>query len=120
MEKRAKILVVEDEKVVAEDVANILRNLGYDVLAVVSSGEDAVKKVEETPPDLVLMDIMLEGGMNGIEATGQIHFLGVPVVYLTAYADEERLQRAKKTEPFGEKELYSSIEMALYGKEASG
>jgi len=121
MEKRAKILVVEDEKVVAEDVANILRNLGYDVLAVVSSGEDAVKKVEETPPDLVLMDIMLEGGISGIEAAGQIHFLGVPVVYLTAYADDERLQRAKKTgpfgyilKPFGEKELHSSIEMALY------
>ena len=119
--KKARILVVEDERVVAEDTAKILRNLGYDVLAVVSSGEDAVKIAGEKLPDLVLMDIMLEGDMNGIEAAGQIFSrFGVPVMYLTAYADDEKLQRAKETEPFGyilkpfeERELYSSIEMAL-------
>ncbi|MEA2038554.1 MAG: PAS domain S-box protein [Thermodesulfobacteriota bacterium] len=122
MEKKVKILVVEDERIVAEDIARILRNLGYDVLAIVSSGEDAVKIAEEKLPDLVLMDIMLEGDMNGIEAAGQIFSrFGIPVMYLTAYADDERLQRAKKTEPFGyilkpfeERELYSSIEIALY------
>ena len=122
MGEKARILVVEDERVVAEHVANILRNFGYDVIAVVSSGEDAVKIAEKKLPDLVLMDIMLEGDMNGIEATGQVRSrFGIPVVYLTVYADDERLQRAKKTEPFGyilkpfeERELYSSIEMALY------
>ncbi|MDO9529437.1 MAG: HD domain-containing protein, partial [Syntrophales bacterium] len=122
MEKKARILVVEDEKVVAEDVARILRKLGYDVLAVVSSAEAAVKIAEETPPDLVLMDIMLKGDMNGIEGAGQIYpRFGVPVVYLTAYADDEILQKAKETEPFGyilkpfeERELHSSVEIALY------
>lgn len=122
MRKKARILVVEDEHVIAEDIARILRNFGYEVPAIVSSGEDSIKIVKKSPPDLVLMDIMLEGEMNGIEAAGQIysHF-GVPVVYITAYADDERLERAKQTGPFGYilkpfegRELYSSVEMALY------
>ncbi len=119
---KARILVVEDEQVVAEDIARILRNFGYDVLAIVSSGEAAVKIAEEKLPDLVLMDIMLEGELNGIEATDQIYSrFGIPVVYITAYADDERLQRAKQTGPFGYilkpfegRELYASVEMALY------
>ena len=122
MKKKARILVVEDEQIIAEDIARILRNFGYDVPAIVSSGEDSIKIVKESPPDLVLMDIMLEGEMNGIEAAGKIYSrFGIPVVYMTAYTDDERLERAKQTGPFGYilkpfegKELYSSVEMALY------
>ena len=122
MEKKARILVVEDEGLVAEDIARILRNFGYDVLAIVSSGEEAVKIAEVVLPDLVLMDIMLEGDMNGIDAAGQIYSrFDIPIVYLTAYGDEDGLHKAKKTGPFGymlkpfeERDLYNSIEMALY------
>jgi PAS domain S-box-containing protein/putative nucleotidyltransferase with HDIG domain len=119
---KVKILVVEDESIVAEDIKRSLLNLGYEVSAVVDSGEEAVKKAEELKPDLVLLDIVLRGKMNGIDAAGLMrsHF-NVPVVYLTAYADEKTLERAKATEPFGyiikpfsDKELRSVIEIALY------
>ena len=118
----AKILVVEDENIVAKDIENSLKSLGYAVSAVVSSGEEAVKRAEDTHPDLVLMDIVLRGEMDGVQAAEQIYDqLNIPVVYLTAYADEKTLQRAKMTEPFGyiikpfeERELRSTIEMALF------
>jgi len=118
----AQILVVEDEVIVAKDIQNTLKNLGYAVPAVVSSGEEAIKKAAETHPELVLMDIVLEGAIDGVEAAGHIrnHF-DIPVVYLTAYSDEKTLQRAKITEPYGyilkpfqERELHTTIEMALY------
>ncbi|HML05830.1 MAG TPA: response regulator [Methanobacterium sp.] len=126
----AKILVVEDERITAEDIKDGLISLGYKVPAVVYSGEDAVKKAEEFRPDLVLMDIMLEGEMDGIEAAKEIkkHY-DIPVIYLTAYSDEDTLERAKKTEPSGyvlkepagfihkpfeESELHSVIEITLY------
>ena len=120
---KANILIVEDEGIVAEDIQSILKDLGYGVVSVASSGEEAVKKAGGTrPPDLVLMDIVLKGDMDGIEAAKQIHArLNIPVVYLTAYADKKTLERAKITEPFGyilkpfgERELYTNIEMALY------
>ncbi|MDO9528157.1 MAG: diguanylate cyclase [Syntrophales bacterium] len=122
MEKKVRILVVEDERVVGEDIARILRKFGYDVLAIISSGEEAVKIVEDVLPDLVFMDIMLEGDMNGIDAAGQIcSRFDIPVVCLTAYGDEDRLHKAKKTglsgymlKPFEERDLYNSVEMALY------
>ena len=72
MEKKARILVVEDEGLVAEDIARILQNFGYDVLAIVSSGEEAIKIVEDVLPDLVLMDIVLTGEMDGIQAAERI------------------------------------------------
>jgi len=117
-----KLLVVEDKGIVAKDIQNTLKRLGYAVPTVVSSGEEAIKKAVEIHPDLVLMDIVLKGDMDGIEAAEQIHNrLNIPVVYLTAYADKNILQRAKITEPFGyilkpfeEKELHTAIEMALY------
>ncbi|MBU4313167.1 MAG: PAS domain S-box protein, partial [Candidatus Omnitrophica bacterium] len=117
-----KILIVEDEAIVAEDIRNSLQNLGYTISAVVSSGEEAITKIKEERPDLVLMDIVLKGDMNGIEATGQIHSrFNIPVVYLTAFTDEKTIERAKLTEPFGyivkpfeDRELHSTIEMALY------
>lgn len=117
-----KILVVEDEGIVAMDIENTLKNLGYSVPVVASSGERAVKKAVEVSPDLILMDIMLKGDMDGIQAAQKIReVLNVPIVYLTAYGDNSTLQRAKITEPFGyilkpfeERELYITIEMALY------
>ena len=119
---KAKILVVEDESIVALDIQSQLRSLGYAVPAVVSSGAEAIRKAGETRPDLVLMDIRLKGEMDGVEAAGQIWArFGIPVFYLTAYADEDTLQRAKITGPFGYilkpfegRELHTTIEMALY------
>lgn len=118
----AKILVIEDQSIVAMDIQNRLESLNYIVTGTASSGAGAVKKAEETKPDLVLMDIMLKGDMDGVEAAEEIRYrFGIPVVYLTAYADTNTLQRAKITEPFGyilkpfqERELHSTIEMALY------
>ncbi|UCD14548.1 MAG: PAS domain S-box protein, partial [Thermoplasmatales archaeon] len=117
-----QILIVEDELVVAKNIQNRLESLGYSVPALVSSGEEAVKKVAEIQPDLVLMDIKLEGDMDGVETANQIwHRFNIPVIYLTAYGDDQTLQRAKITEPYGYilkpievKELHSNIEMALY------
>jgi PAS domain S-box-containing protein len=117
-----KILVVEDERIVAEDIRDSLGRLGYDVPAIVGSGRAAVAAAEETQPDLVLMDIVLKDEMDGIEAAKQIQDrFGLPVVFLTAHADEGTLQRAKVTgpfgyilKPFGEQELSIAIEIALY------
>ncbi len=119
------ILVVEDERIVAEDIIRSLQSLGYGISAVVSSGEKAFQKIAETNPDLVLMDIVLKGDMDGIEAAELIRTqFSIPVVYLTAYADERLLQRAKATEPYGyilkpfeDRELHTTIEMALYKHE---
>jgi len=116
------ILIVEDEGIVAEEIKSRLRHRGYEVTAIVASGEDAVAKAEEARPDLVLMDIKLRGEMDGIEAAKEIRSrFDIPVIYLTAYADEDTLHRAKVTEPFGyilkpfeERELHTSIEMGLY------
>ena len=118
----AHILVVEDRLIVAKDIELSLKKLGYTVPAIASSKEAAIQQTGELHPDLVLMDINLDKGMEGIEAAEQIrvHF-DIPVVYLTAYADDETLQQARLTEPFGyllkpftERELCSTIEMALY------
>jgi diguanylate cyclase (GGDEF)-like protein/PAS domain S-box-containing protein len=121
MNKR-RILVVEDERLVAKHIENMVRGLGYEVAGVAATGEDAVRTALGTLPDLVLMDIMLRGDMDGIAASEQIwDKAAIPVVYLTAYADEATLERAKVTDPFGyllkpfeERELYTAIEMALY------
>ncbi len=122
MSTKTKILVVEDSWIVAEDIKKSLLTLGYTVSAVVSSGKEALRQTEKTRPDLVLMDIVLEGETSGIETAEQIRLrFDVPVVYLTAYSDEATLEKAKVTEPFGyllkpftDSELHSTIEMALY------
>ena len=119
---KAQILVVEDESIVAKDIQHRLSALGYYIPAVASSGEEALKKAEETRPDLVLMDIRLKGAMDGVAAASELRRrFNIPVVYLTAYADNHTLQRAKVSEPFGyilkpfeERELYTCIEVALY------
>ncbi|MCX5908778.1 MAG: response regulator, partial [Deltaproteobacteria bacterium] len=100
--ENTKILVVEDEGIVAKDIEKTLRDLGYIVPALASSGEEAIEKALVTRPDLVLMDIVLLGKMDGVEAAEEIRTrLGIPVVYLTAHADAATLERAKITEPFG-------------------
>ena len=94
--KMARIMVVEDEGIVARDIQNRLKGLGYAVPAIASSGLEAVKKAAETQPDLVLMDIRLKGDMDGVKAAEQIGArFNIPIIYLTAYADEETLERAK-------------------------
>ncbi len=116
------ILVVEDEVIVAENIRSKLERLGYTVADVVSTGEQAIQKALKLQVDVVLMDIELEGKLDGIDAAKHLHLLyDVPVIYLTAYADEKTLQRAKLAEPFGylikpfqTRELHSCIEMAIY------
>ncbi len=122
MSKAKQVLVVEDEVIVADDLRKRLIRMGYDVPVSVSSGKEAIEKANENHPDLVLMDIVLHGDIDGIEAAEKIHSrLGIPVVYLTAYADEKTLQRARITEPYGyiikpfkERELQINLEIALY------
>jgi len=118
---KARIMVVEDEGVVALQIRECLEGLGYAVPLVALSGEQAVDKLLETEPDLVLMDIKLPGRITGIEATRRIQgLLDVPVVYLTAFSDEETLRLAQETDssgyilkPFDEKSLNAAIQMAL-------
>jgi PAS domain S-box-containing protein len=119
---RARILVVEDELIIAKGIERRLKALGYTVTDTVASGEEAVTSAMDSLPDLVLMDICLQGKMDGVTAAERIRSeADIPVVYLTAYADPDSLNRAKVTEPFGyiikpfqDFTLKSSIEMALY------
>ncbi|MBI2865495.1 MAG: PAS domain S-box protein [Chloroflexi bacterium] len=118
----AKILIVEDEGIEALDIQHRLISLGYPSPEFVFSGEDAIKKAEDICPDLVLMDIMLNGEIDGVTAAEQIHArFDIPIIYLTAYADEDTLKRAKITEPYGyivkpfkDREVHITIDMALY------
>jgi len=119
---KIKILVVEDEIIIAMEIADRLSSMGYDVLRIVANGEMAINVVMQDKPDLILMDIMIQGDMDGIDTATKIRkFSDVPVIYLTANADEATLQRAKVSDAFGylikpfeEKELNTTIEMALY------
>ncbi|MEW6352543.1 MAG: sigma 54-interacting transcriptional regulator [Thermodesulfobacteriota bacterium] len=121
-----RILVVEDEAKIARHLQRILVQLGYEVVAAVSTGEEALSLAETTSPDLVLMDIMLAGQIDGIEAAERIHLQwNIPVIYLTAYAGDKMLERAKIAEPFGyllkpfrQEELHTAIEMALHKSRA--
>lgn len=124
---KTSVLVVEDESIVAKDIQNSLKKLGYSVPSVENTGEDAIDAAGQYKPDLILMDIMLKGEISGIDAAEQIRKrYQIPVIFLTAYADESTLSKAKVTEPYGyiikpfkEIDLHTSIEMALYkhGKE---
>jgi CheY-like chemotaxis protein len=117
-----KILIVEDEGIVAMDIQHNLKKLGYAVPAIAASGESAIEKAVEIRPDLVLMDIVLKGQMDGIEAAEEICArFDVPVVFLTAQAEEKTLQRIRVTrhfgyilKPFADRELQHTIETALY------
>jgi PAS domain S-box-containing protein len=124
--RSAKILVVEDDRVVARDLQQQLTRIGHSVVAVTARGEDAVRLALETKPELALMDIRLEGSIDGIEAARQLgERCRVPVIYLTAYADDQTLARAALTEPFGyllkpfdDTQLRTAVEIALYKHDA--
>ncbi len=117
----ARILVVEDENIVALDISNGLKRLGYQVVRIVNSGEDAISSAIELKPDLILMDIQLKGMIDGIQAADAIRKKNnIPVIFLTAYADEATISRAKSAEPYGyllkpfeETELHTAIEVVL-------
>jgi diguanylate cyclase (GGDEF)-like protein/PAS domain S-box-containing protein len=119
---QARILIVEDETIVALDIEQRLQAMGYTVLDMVVSGEQAIQKAESLRPDLILMDIKLKGNMDGIQAAEIIHkSSAIPVIFLTAFADGPTLKRARITgafgyilKPFEERELNINIEMALY------
>jgi DNA-binding LytR/AlgR family response regulator len=117
-----KILVVEDELLVAADIEESLQLLGYDVVGCVATGKDAIASVEKNLPDIILMDIMLKGDMTGIEAAKAItQKHDVPIIYLTANADIATIDKAKLSLPYGyiikpftEKDLQTNIEIARF------
>jgi len=118
--KPASVLIVEDEMITAMDLKDKLVNSGFIVPAIVASGEEAIDTAAELRPDVVLMDIVLQGEMDGIQAARKISSLDIPVVFLTAYSDEETLQRAKSTSPYGyiikpypDRELQLTLETTL-------
>lgn len=120
--EKLNIFIVEDESIVAKDIQNSLTKLGYNVVGTANNGVDAIEKIEQLAPDLVLMDIMIKGNLTGIDVSEKIkEKMNIPVIFLTAYADEGTLSRAKITEPYGyilkpfkEIDLHSTIEMAIY------
>jgi CheY-like chemotaxis protein len=119
---KPKVLIVEDEAIVAADLGDRLRSLGYDVVGPVDTADEAIRTAGELKPDLVLMDIMLKGDRPGTEAAAHIRTeLSIPVVYLTASSNDTTFIRARDTEPFGfilkpyeEATLRVNIEIALY------
>jgi diguanylate cyclase (GGDEF)-like protein/PAS domain S-box-containing protein len=119
---KTQVFIVEDESLVAKDIQAMVVNLGYAVAGMAASGEKALQKIEENRPDLVLMDIVLKGPLDGIATAELIRArANIPVVYLTAYADQATVARAKRSEPFGyllkpfeERELQTAIELALH------
>jgi CheY-like chemotaxis protein len=122
MDDEVKILIVEDESIIAHDLKLRVESMGYSVCATVDSCTEAINMAEKQRPDLVLMDIMLHGHDHGIKAALQIHSeFDIPIIYLTAHADGSILEKAKPSEPFGyivkpfqDRELNANIEMALY------
>ena len=119
---KAKIMVVEDEAITAQDIKASLEDMGYEVVAVAATGEDALVYAETLKPDLALMDIVLKGGHSGTATAVELRRrFALPVVYLTAYADPATLEHAKLaeplgylTKPFNEHDLRAAVEMALY------
>ena len=119
---KERILVVEDESIVSRDIQQSLKRLGYEIVGTADNSEKAIDIARSERPDLILMDIMLKGDVNGITTAEIIkNELSIPIIFLTAYADDATLSKAKVTEPqaylikpFKEQELHSAIEMAIY------
>ncbi len=119
--EKANILIVEDDRNLAIYIRQTLEGFGFDAIEIAVSGEEAVQKATEMHADIVLMDIVLEGRMDGIEAAEMIkEQLNIPIIYLTAYSDDKRVQRAKATKPVGyllkpfqQRDLQQGIEIAL-------
>ena len=102
MEKR--ILVVEDEQIIGEDIKRTLEQFGYSVIDVIATGEETIQKIDKLNPDMILMDIMLGGTLTGIETANEVlKSYDIPILYLTAYANEKILEEAKLTQPYGYK-----------------
>ena len=120
-EKAINILIVEDELLIAKNLSHKLESLGYQIVGIVSSGADAIQRAGEMEPDLILMDIVIKGDMDGIETAVIINQkFDIPIIYTTAYADDETLQRAENTgsygyllKPFKQRELHATIKIAL-------
>ena len=121
---KKRLLIVEDERIVAQELYESLNALNYEVLAVLHSGEDAVDQATRTRPDLVLMDILLPGALDGIDAAAQLQAIGIPVVYITGYSDQHLRDRAQYTEPLAylfkpiqTRELATVLQLALFRQE---
>ena len=120
--KGSSIMLVEDELITAADIQEALEETGYRVVGVVDNGRDAITQAGKLEPDLILMDIRLKGDIDGVDTAIQIRRrFDIPVVYLTAHADDQTLERAKQAEPLGyivkpfrDQELHATIEMALH------
>jgi PAS domain S-box-containing protein len=123
--RNGHVLIVEDEAVNAAVIEHQLKKLGYSVAGIATSGEEALELVQKAKPDVVLMDIQLEGQMDGVEAAVTIRTkMGVPVVFLTGNSDEQTIERARTTEAFGylhkpfhEREVHSTLQLALHKAE---
>jgi signal transduction histidine kinase len=123
---KTKVMVVEDERIVALNLQRRLAKLGYEVSSVVTSGSEALRHIEQDRPDIVLMDVNIEGDIDGIETASRIpEEYNIPVIYLTAYSEEATLQRARTTQPYGfllkpisERELHATIQMVLERRRA--
>lgn len=119
--KQTSILVVEDEPLIADDIAETLEKNGYHVVGIVDEAVDALQMIKDKSPDMALLDVNIEGDQDGIALAEQ---LDIPFVFLTSYYDKKTLDRAKKTnpsgyivKPFSEKDLLVNVEMAIYKKE---
>ena len=120
-DRAINILIVEDELLIAKNLSHKLQKLGYQIADIVSSGADAIQRAGELKPDLILMDIVIKGDLDGIETAAIINqVFDIPIIYTTAYADDETLERAENTgsygyliKPFKERELHATIKIAL-------
>ena len=128
MKGSSRILIVEDEIVVSKVLGLRLSDLGYEVAGTVDNAIEAIAEAARLKPNLILMDIMLKGDMDGIEAASEIRKnMDIPIIFLTAFSDEETLNRAKITSPYGyiikpfeEREIRINIEIALYKHRVDG
>jgi len=124
MNSKKKILIVEDENIVAMDIRKMLLESGYEITSMISSGEEAIINVRENKPDLILMDIVLKGKMTGIDASRIIsQYFDIPIIYLTALSSDDSLLEARSREsygflfkPFSANELNIAIEMAFINR----
>lgn len=123
--RKAKVLVVEDEKIIAKDIESTLKRIGHESAGSVAKGEEAITAAENLNPDLILMDITLKGEMDGIEAARIINKkFNIPVVYITAHQDEDTIEKTKDTNPYGyitkpldDRDLSTAINSAVYRRD---
>jgi two-component system, response regulator PdtaR len=123
---RHSVLIAEDEAIIAEDLRLLLRDSGYDVTAVVCTGQEAIERVDEFPPDLLIMDVRLQGNLDGVETAKMIRSShDMPILYLTAFADDALLEKTAVTapcciafKPFLEEDLMRLVRKLLFGEKS--